>query len=220
MPSEQDSDPGELQLEIEDTAETESADDTQTTEEGEGESGSKLDLNADEKVDKLSPAEENAKRQEESWLNKVVSGKAEIDDAPKWLHPRLSARLEATEKVPETEEVVKKVMAQEREAQEFKALQATIPRLNAIQAKELQERFASLKPLGPTKALKTAMEIMGLSGKVKEAEARGIAKGRMSMPQSGQPSVKKSDKVVGGVDLETIHDDKKWNEMIRRGQQS
>jgi hypothetical protein len=215
MPNGQDTEADELLLEVEDTTEAESDEDTQTTEDGEGES--EISLETDDSGTKLTPAEENAKRQEESWLEKVVSGRAEVADAPKWLQGRLNSRLDATNKAPDTEEVVKKVMAQEREAQEFAELQKQIPRLTAGQAKELQQRFADLKQLGKVKALKTSLELMGLTQKFKEAEARGVAKGRMSLPQSGQPAVKKSGQ-VGGVALDTIHDDKKWNAMIRAGQ--
>ena len=217
MPNGQDTTEDELQLEV--ISETESAEDTQATENGEGESETEVELNLEtdeSKVDKLSPAEENAKRQEEAWLGKVTSGKANVEDAPGWLQKRLNARLEATDKVPETEEVVKKVLTQEREAAEFKAEQASIPKLTALQAQELKSKFAELKPLGNVKALRLAKELLGLSSKVKEAEERGIAKGRMSLPRSGQPSVKKSGQ-VGGVPLDVIHDEKKWNDLVRNG---
>lgn len=218
MSSIQDTESDELQLEVID--DTESGDDTQDTEkDGEGESETELNLETDEKVVKQTPAEENAKRQEESWLNKIVSGKAEVDDAPNWLQARLNKRLEAANNVPDTEEVVKRVLIKEREDAEFQTLQSQIPKLNSVQAQELQERFAKLKPLGKVEALKTALDLMGLSSKTKEAEMRGIAKGRMSLPTSGQPSVKKSSQSVGGVPLDVIRNDKAWNEMIREGQQ-
>jgi antitoxin component HigA of HigAB toxin-antitoxin module len=217
MPSEISIDSNELEIDIE---EDESSDDDQTTGNGEEDKETALNLEIDEKVAKQTPAEENAKRQEESWLNKVITGKADVSDAPTWLQGRLNARLEATNKTPETEEVVKKILAAEREATEFKSLQSQIPKLNSAQAQELQERFAKLKPLGKVEALRTALDLMGLSSKTKEAEMRGIAKGRMSLPMSGQPSVKKSGQSVGGVPLDVIHDDKKWNAMIRSGQQN
>lgn len=216
MPSDQDTTGDELQLEV--TSEAETVEDTQDTN-GEGESeDTQVQLETGEsEVDKLTPAEENAKRQEEAWLSKVISGKAQVEDAPKWLHGRLEARLEATNKVPETEEVVKQVLEREKEAQEFKSLQGQIPKLTAAQAKELQDRFNALKPAGKVVALKAALDAMGLSQKIKEAEQRGVAKGRMSLPQSGQPPVRKPEKVVGGVPLDIVHDDRKWNEMIRNG---
>lgn len=215
MPSTQATESNELQLEV--MEEDESGDDTQDTEEGEGESETELNLKTDEKVEKLSPAEENAKRQEESWLSKIIDGKAELEDAPKWLHNRLNSRLEQQTKTPDTEEVVRKVLEKERETSEFTALQKEIPRLTSAQAKELQERFDKYKPLGKVEALRTALELMGLSDKTKEAEMRGIAKARISLPKSGQPSVKKGGQSVGGVPLDVINDDKKWNAMIKTG---
>ncbi len=205
----------ELQLEV--IPETESTDGTQDSGNAEGELTEEIRLETGEEEVKLSPQEENAKHQEDVWLNKVIAGKANVEDAPSWLQKRLTARLDATGKVPETAEVVKKVLTQERQAQEFQDLQKQIPPLTQTQAKELQEKFAKYKPLGNVEALKTALELMGISSKVKEAEARGIAKGRLTFPKSGQPSVKRSGQVVGGVPLDVINDDKKWNEMIRTG---
>jgi hypothetical protein len=208
----------ELQLEV--IAQDESIGDSQTTEQSEGETEeTQLNLETDEaEVGKLSPAEENAKRQEEAWLNKIIAGKAQVEDAPKWLHARLEGRLNATVKLPETEEVVKKLLEKEREAQEFKALQAQIPKLTPVQAKELTDRFNTLKAAGKVVALQAALDAMGLSQKVKEAEMRGMAKGRMSFPQSGQPSVRKPEQAtIGGVPMDVLSDEKKWNEMIRTG---
>ncbi len=218
MPSDQDTEADELQLEV--TPQDESVDDTQTTPGGEGESDAVLDLETVErKVDKLTPAEEQAKLQEDAWMLKVTSGKASVEDAPKWLQARLNAKLEATGKAPETEEVVRKVLEKEREDAEFKELQAQIPTLTAKQAAELTERYKTLRPAGKVAALRATLDAMGLSQKLKDAEARGLAKGKMSLPRSGQPSVKKSEQLVGGVPADVIADDKKWNEMIRQGQQ-
>lgn len=207
----------ELQVDI---IESESGDDSQTTPvEGEGETEVEVQLETEEpKVEKLSPAEENAKRQEEVWLNKVLNGKAEVEDAPKWLQPRLESRLDSTTKVPETAEVVKKVLEQERENAEFKALQGQIPKLTQAEANELQMRFNTLKAAGKVVALQAAMDAMGLSQKVREAEQRGVAKGRMSIPSSGLPSVRKPEQAtVGGVPVDVIADDKEWNKMMQQG---
>lgn len=217
MPSEQDTKADELQLEV--IAESESAEGSQDTQESEGETETQVQLETEEPTaERLSPAAENAKKQEEAWLSKVISGKAQVEDAPKWLHARLEARLEATNNVPETEEVVKKVLEQEREASEFKALQGQIPKLTATQAKELTDRFNSLKAAGKVVALKAALDAMGLSQKVREAEMRGVAKGRMSIPSSGQPSVRKASKeTIGGVPANVLSDEREWNKMIQQG---
>lgn len=214
MPNVQDIEVDELDLVID---ENESVEDTQHTD-GEGESeDAELNLNDDTQVDKLTPAQQNAKRQEEAWLNKVVTGAAEVSEAPKWLHNRLNTRLETLEEAPQTEDVVRKVLNQELQAQEFKTLQSQIPKLSSLQAKELQDRFSELKPLGNVKALRTALDLMGLSQKVTDAEKRGIAKGRQSLPKSGHPSIKESSKAVGGVPMDIVSDNAKWNDMIRNG---
>lgn len=215
MPSGQNTGGDELDLEV--ITEDESAEDTQYIQEDEGES-EELNLETEEaQVDKLSPAEENARKQEEAWLNKVISGNAAVEDAPKWLQGRLNKRLDAVEKAPDTEEVVRKVLEKEREDAEFQERKSQIPKLTPAQAKEFTERYNQLRPAGKLAALNTVIELMGLSQKMREAEQRGIAKGRMSLPRSGQPAVRKSDQVVGGVPMDVIQDDKKWNEMIRTG---
>jgi len=217
MPNDQDTQGDELQLEV--IPETETVEGSQDTQESEGETEDNgLNLETDEpQVDKLSPAEENAKRQEEAWLNKVILGKAQVEEAPKWLQNRLNSRLEATNKVPATEELIEKALAKKEAEREFKARQKQIPKLTPQQAKELNERFNALRPAGKVVALNAALDAMGLSQKIREAEERGVAKGRMSLPKSGQPSVRKSEQVVGGVPLDVIGDDKRWNEMIRNG---
>lgn len=220
MPNGQDIEDDELQLDVEDTSETESDEDTQTTDkekDGEGESEEELNLETDEKVEKLSPAEENAKRQLDAWYSKVVAGKAKVEDAPKWLQKGLNGRLEAINEEPNIDQKITQVLAKKEEDQEFKSLQSQIPKLTKEQAEQLTEKFAELKPIGKVKALRTALELMGLSEKMREAEKRGIAKGRTSIPVSGQPSVKRSNQSVGGVPLDVIRDDKKWNKAVREG---
>lgn len=220
MPNGQNIEDDELQLEVEDTSETESDEDTQNTgNDGEGESEEELNLdnNSDEKVEKLSPAEENAKRQLEAWYAKVVSGKAKVEDAPKWLQKGLNSRLESIGSEVDIDQKIEATLAKKEEEQEFKKLKSAIPRLTKAQANELNQRFAKLKPIGKVEALRTALDLMGLSEKMREAERRGIAKGRTSIPVSGQPSVKKSSQLVGGVPLDVIRDDKKWNQAIRDG---
>jgi hypothetical protein len=202
-------------------SESESNADSQDTQESEGESGdAQVQLETEEpQKEKLSPAQLNAKRQEETWLNRVSTahineetGKPyEIEDAPKWLQNKLLARLDG----PAPEEVAKKVFEQERQKQEFKELQKQIPALTATQAKQLQDKFAELKPLGNVVALRNALEILGLGQKMKEAEQRGINKARQSLPKSGLSKVKDSEQVVGNVPLSTVTDPKKWDEMIR-----
>jgi len=209
----QNTDADELEIDI---AEDESVVDTQNTDEGEGESDAVIDPEeGDEEVVKLTPAEENAKRQEDAWVNKITSSKASVEDAPSWLHSRLNAKLDATAKVPNTEEVVRRTLEKEREQAEFQILKAEIPQLTPAQAKELKQRYKTLRPAGKVAALKAALDAMGLSKAVRDAEARGIAKGKVSFPRSGQPSVSRSEKSVGGVPIKVVRSDADWNKMVR-----
>ena len=225
MPSDQDTKADELDLIVDDaTAKDESVDDTQDTLlEGEGESDTVLDLEkeSEQTVDKLSPAEEQAQRQEDAWMLKVTSGKAKVEDAPSWLQGRLNNKLDVVAKTPDTEAVIRKVLDKERSDATFKELQSTIPKLTTAQANELKERYKALRPAGKVAALQASLDAMGLSQDLSESEERRIAKGNMSLPRSGQPSVRNSvqPKSIGGVPADTITDDAKWNEMIRQGNQ-
>ena len=115
----------ELQLEV--IPEAESNTGSQDTN-GEGET--ETVILDDTQSNKLTPAQENAKRQEETYLNRIsgeeINPKTdlpyEIEDAPKWLQPKLMEHFNAVGKVPETEEVVKKVLEQERENAQFKEI--------------------------------------------------------------------------------------------------
>lgn len=202
-------------LELEITADSESLESSQTTDDGEGEIGdSSLNLETSEpKVDKLTPAEENAQRQVDHWLLEVSSGRKKFEDAPGWVQKRMSPALEG--KTPDIEQVVQSALEKERENQRFKELQATIPALTPSEAKELQERFNLLRPAGKVVALQNALDAMGLGSRLKQAEQRGIAKGRMSLPRSGQPSVKKSEQSIDGVPLKVITNDAEWNKMVK-----
>ena len=213
--------PADDELDIPVIPDAESGVDAQLTGEGEGEStDSSVDLEEkDAKVDsKPSPAEENARRQEEAWLSKVVEGKSKVEDAPAWLQKRLNARLDNVKEAPKTEDVVKQILEKERKSLEFKDLQKQIPPLTKEQAAELKERYSQLKGADNVAALRTVLDAMGLSKKLKEAEARGVAKGKIALPRSGQPAVRKSEQAVGNVPLDVIHDEKKWRQMIRDGE--
>jgi hypothetical protein len=206
----------ELQLEV--IPDSESTVDNDDTQEGE-QSSQELNLEKDSTADsKLSPAEKSAKEQEDSWLAKVIAGKSKVDEAPQWLQSKLNARMEVLSAPKQTEDIVKQALANERKAQEFSDLQKQIPPLSKAQAEELKSRYNQLKGADNVVALKTVLDAMGLSPKLKEAEARSIAKGKIALPRSGQPAVRKSDTLVGGVPKSVIHNEKEWNKMIRSGQ--
>lgn len=209
---------GDIQV-IEDT---ESAVDDNVTEEKENseQSSQELHLEEDATTDsKLSPAEISAKQQEDSWLAKVIAGKSTVEQAPKWLQSKINSRLEVIGNAPKTEEIVKQALEKERKVQEFKDLQKQIPPLTPTQAKELKQRYSQLKGADNVAALKTVLEAMGLTPKPKEIEAREIAKGKITLPRSGQPAVRKSETKVGNVPLDVIQDEKKWKQFIREGEQ-
>lgn len=202
----------ELDLQV--TPDSESLETSQTSQGAEGENeDSKLNLETDEpKADKLSSAEENAQRQVDHWLLEVTSGRKKLEDAPGWVQKRMTPHLDGT--TTDTAEIVRKELERQQEDAEFKSLQASIPQLTAAQAQELQERYKTLRPAGKVAALKASLEAMGLNSKLKEAEQRGIAKGKVSLPRSGQPAVKKSEPTVDGVPVSVIQNNKAWRDLL------
>jgi len=220
MPSEMNTEVDELQLEVIDNGESQAG--SQDTE-GEGET-EKVQVNLekdDTQSNKLTPAQENAKRQEETYLNRIsgeeINPKTEkpyeIEDAPKWLQPKLKEQLFAKNEVPETEAVVKKVLEQEREDVQFKEIQSQIPKLTPTQAQELQDKYKDLKVLGKVKALQLALDLMGLSREVKEAEMRGVAKGKMSLPKSGNSATRGSGEAEHVIAAQS---DKSWKDYLAK----
>lgn len=202
----------ELDLQV--TPDSESLETSQTSQGAEGENeDSKLSLEQDEpKADKLSSAEENAQRQVDHWLLEVTSGRKKLEDAPGWVQKRMAPHLDGT--ATDTAEIVRKELEKQQEDAEFKSLQASIPQLTPSQAQELQERYKILRPAGKVAALKASLEAMGLNSKLKEAEQRGIAKGKVSLPRSGQPAVRKSEPTVEGVPVSVIQSKKAWKDLL------
>jgi hypothetical protein len=212
MPNGSDTERDELEI---DTLEDESDVDTQDTshEEGEGEfQESDLDDSLESEEDTSVPqqkpqASDAALAQENAWYSKIVTGKTSLEDPrlPSWLRPKLEKRLGVSE--PPKQENIKKIIEEEIR---FTDLKKSIPKLTKKQAEELKAKYAEFKPLGKVKALETAIELLGLSKRMQEAERRGLAKGRMSLPPSGQPSEKNQDDI-----LALAKDPKKWKAFIK-----
>ena len=165
---------------------------------------------ADRKAEELTPQQKSALAQEKAWFRKIVDGKAELEDAPKWLHSRLENLLNIDTKLPDIETLVEKKLQEKAETQQFENLKKTIPALTRNQAEELQARFKEFRPLGKVKALQTALEFMGLTEKYKEAETRGVHRARMTLPPSAQPH-----KVNKETLLDIARDQNKWKEFVR-----
>lgn len=207
----------ELDLQV--TDDSESVETSQDSQDAEGEiEGSKLNLETSEsKVDKLSTAEENAVKQVEHWMLEVTSGRKALEDAPAWVQKRMLPKLEGAQ--VKEEDIVLKVSKQIQEDADFNAEKATLPTMTPGQAEEFKRRYAELRPAGRLAAIRAVKDAMGLSSKVKEAEQRGIAKGRMSLPRSGQPSVKKSEQTIAGVPVSTITNDAEWRKMLSQAKE-
>lgn len=161
-------------------------------------------------TEKLTPAEISAKQQEDAWYGKIISGKSDIDKAPKWLQTRLGKRLKISEKTDDIEKLVEQKFVEQTENQKFDELKRQIPKLTLEQAETLKTKYRELRPLGKYKALSTSLELMGIDKKFQEAEARGVAKARMSLPPSGQTASKSKESLI-----DIARDEKKWQEFVK-----
>jgi hypothetical protein len=203
----------ELDLKV--TADSESLDSSQTSQGTEGENeDSQLNLEEGQsKVDKLSTAETQGNKQADHWLAEVRSGRKQLEDAPDWVQKKILPDLEGSTSDPK--ELVRQVLEEERQDAQFKDLQATIPELTSTQANELKERYKLLRPAGKYAALKASLDAMGINSQLQEAEQRGIAKGKVSFPSSGQPSVKNSESTIAGVPVSVIKSNAAFDKFIK-----
>jgi len=166
-----------------------------------------LELNEEPKkpVDSLSPQEFAAKKLEDSWTNKVLSGKSELQDVPEWLRHRVDKRLNSTVKADTLKDDLKRIVTEELEERQFVELQQTISKekLPKKAIEDLKSYYAELRPLGKLKALKLAYKF------VKLQPLYGVNNGT-SLPPSGQPKKMKNNDI-----LAIAKDEKAWQELVK-----
>ncbi len=170
--------------------------------------------NGEDDPKKKADAEEVAKKQEDSWLDDINSGKKSLDDMPEnlgWLKKRVKAKLpeDKPEKVEKKEEKVdirseiRAVNAEERAQDEFGAFIKTLKEANISNEKdadlreEYQDQLQGVDDPSVAqqlKALKTACRLVGLKDVISSASERR-RKG-MELPPFGGSKRKtvKSDK--------------------------
>lgn len=201
------------------TVEAEPELDTQTTAEEESTEGENRELSVDEEsmtqvAKPNSIADARAKAQEVAWYNKVVDGKADISDAPKWLQGRLQSRFDAMNSLPNLEKVAADVaikeLGRQRENAEFENLQKSLPSMSAEEFKLLNQRFQEFKGLGKVKALNTAMELCGFTPEAMDDKRIDKARGRMSLPPSGQSRTKGRTNLI-----DIAKDQKAWKNFVK-----
>lgn len=201
-------DSDELELKVQATEEAESGGDQDATK---TEQTEVMALDEQEQVAKPTPAEISAQNQLEAWHAKILAGKADITAAPTWMQPKLMEKLQVKEKEPEIEKLIEEKLQKEREEIQFKNMVEALPELPREKAEELKSHFKELRPLGKVKALELAKKLAGLDEELREAEERGIARGRMSLPASGQPAPKPKNV------LDIAKDQKAWEQFRKSG---
>ena len=201
------------------TVEAEPELDTQTTAEEDGVEGENRELSVDDEsttqvAKPNSQADVRAKAQEVAWYNKVIDGKADISEAPKWLQGRLQARFDAMNKLPDLERIAGDVargeIAKQREDAEFETMQKSLPTMSTEEFKTLNRRFQEFKGLGKVKALRTAMELCGFTPDALEDKRIDKARGRMSLPPSGQSRAKGKNSL-----MDIAKDQKQWKAFVK-----
>lgn len=140
-----------------------------------------LDLSDEDKTKEksLSKSDLERKKQIDTWSNRVSSGEVNLKDLPanlKWLKPHILERLDATTQAPSAEEVVKKVLAEERDNVKFDTLRGILnkTRLSTTQRKELETEYKDLRARGLPKSvsLDKAMRIIGVQEDTEVASAQ------------------------------------------------
>jgi hypothetical protein len=168
-----------------------------------------LDLKEDleKKVDSLSPQEIAAQQQEDAWTNKVLSGKADIEEVPQWLKYRVEKRLNSTIKNDSLKDELKKVVQAELEESQFVELQEKISseKLPKKLIEELKQQYNEFRPLGKLKALNLAYKFI-INNKQEVKINNGTA-----LPPSGQPKKLKANDI-----LSVAQDEKAWNALVRQ----
>jgi len=150
----------------------------QDTDNGEGDN---LDLDIEEKNTKT--AEEQKQKQIKTWLKRVESGEAKIDDIPeKWLQNEVKERYQPP--VDYDKIVEEKLQAKEVE-KNFEALKNELDKvkskLSGEQKKEIEDTFKDLRKDGviKDKALKLAMKAAGAIPKKEDPRRQAM---RVPMP--------------------------------------
>lgn len=123
--------------------------------------------------------EEQKQKQVDTWVKKIESGDASLDDLKKhqaWLKPLLEEKLnktaEADSKAEEldVEAIVDKKIAEKEDLREFKSIKADLnsTKLSGKQKAELEAEFKDLRSMGfnRVQALEKAMKIAGVKTEV------------------------------------------------------
>jgi|GEM_PF-3660429 len=138
---------------------------------------------------KQSEREAQIQGQVDSWMVKLISGKADIDDLPpnmQWLRPRLEGELALLNKAPDIENLVERKFREKEEKLTYEALTSRLKktRLNKAQQEAVQIEYTDLRDSGlsKAKALEKAMRLAGIDfDEIKRNELRSS----MRIPRTG-----------------------------------
>ncbi len=167
------------------TSTTEEVSDNATTD---GEESDSLDLDESPVKEKATSAKEQADKQVEAWIARVVTGKADVSEIPhKWLKDKVETHLSALDKTPAITELIDKKFAEKHANEEFQTMKRELnaSKLTAGQKAELQAEYKENLELGLPKnvALKKAIKAAAVNLGPDLSEKRRA----MGTPVSGRP---------------------------------
>jgi hypothetical protein len=159
---------------------------------------------------------------------KIDEGKASFEDFPSYIKEKLDGESKPvkdskkTEKVKALDEeaIVKRAMQRIKEEQTFESLRSQVQslELDSEKASLLKAEFTGLKKEGVanTKALETAIRLVGLGEEVASAEQRGLKMGLMGIKPSGKHQTMKKQE----QNIEKMSDDDfmNWSDNLGKKQ--
>lgn len=166
------------------TSTTEEVSDSTTSASEESDS---LDLDESPVSEKATSAQEQADKQVEAWIAKVVTGKADVSEIPhKWLKDKVETHLNALDKTPAITELIDKKFAEKHANEEFQSMKRELnaSKLSSGQKAELQAEFKENLELGMPKhiALKKAIK----AASVKLGPDTADLRRKMAVPTAGR----------------------------------
>jgi len=167
---------------------------TSTTDEVSGnattdsEESDSLDLDESPVKENATSAKEQADKQVETWIARVVTGKADLSEIPhKWLRDKVETHLSALDKTPAITELIDKKFAEKHADNEFQSMKRELnaSKLSANQKAELQAEFKENLELGMPRhiALKKAIK----AASVDLAPSTDELRRSMAVPTAGRP---------------------------------
>lgn len=163
------------------------------------------------------PQQKAARLQQEAWTKKVLTGKAQLEDVPNWLHGKVKAAVDvAVNTTPQSDmdAIIEQKLAQKLEDKEFMALKDRLKgiAMSKQQAEILKTKFSEFKKLGNLSALQNAIAF----AQINLDQVDNSLKNSMGLPKASNVAPKESvAKKIAMNDPKSIaEDDSAWKAYL------